>query len=81
MKGRVRVNFSFEHGGHQLFKAPLPLHCFGNVISSNFGAKSRENSTLDYVRFEVFTAVTMKNAVFWDVPPCGSCKNRRFGRT
>jgi hypothetical protein len=29
--------------------------------------------------FEVFTAVTMKNAVFWDVTPCGSCKNRRFG--
>jgi hypothetical protein len=27
------------------------------------------------VRFEVFTAVTMKNGVFWDVPPCGSCKN------
>jgi hypothetical protein len=22
------------------------------------------------VRFEVFTAVTMKNAVFWDVAPC-----------
>jgi hypothetical protein len=21
----------------------------------------------------------MKNAVFWDVAPCGSCKNRRFG--
>jgi hypothetical protein len=29
-----------------------------------------------YVRFEVFTAVTMKNCVFWDVMPCGSCKNR-----
>jgi hypothetical protein len=28
-----------------------------------------------YVRFKVFTAVTMKNAVFWDVTPCGSCKN------
>jgi hypothetical protein len=28
-----------------------------------------------YVRFEVFTAVTMKNSVFWDVTPCGSCKN------
>jgi hypothetical protein len=27
------------------------------------------------VRFEVFTAVTMKNGVFWDVTPCGSCKN------
>jgi hypothetical protein len=33
------------------------------------------------VRFEVFTAVTMKNAVFWDVTPCGSCKNRRFRGT
>jgi hypothetical protein len=28
---------------------------------------------------EVFTAVTMKNGVFWDVTPCGSCKNQRFG--
>jgi hypothetical protein len=33
---------------------------------------------LDFVRFEVFTAVTMKNGVFWDVTPCGSCNNRRF---
>jgi hypothetical protein len=33
------------------------------------------------VRFEVFTAVTMKNGVFWDVTPCDSCKNRRFGGT
>jgi hypothetical protein len=23
----------------------------------------------------------MKNCVFWDVTPCGSCKNRRFGGT
>jgi hypothetical protein len=30
-----------------------------------------------HVRFEVFTAVTMKNGVFLDVTPCGSCKNRR----
>jgi hypothetical protein len=21
----------------------------------------------------------MKNGVFWDVTPCGSCNNRRFG--
>jgi hypothetical protein len=27
----------------------------------------------------VFTSVTMKNAVFGDVTPCGSCKNRHFG--
>jgi hypothetical protein len=33
------------------------------------------------VRFEVFTAVTMKIGVFWVVTPCGSCKNRRFGGT
>jgi hypothetical protein len=33
------------------------------------------------VRSEVFTAVTMMNGVFWDVTPCGSCKNRRFGGT
>jgi hypothetical protein len=33
------------------------------------------------VRFEVFTAVSMKNGVFSDVTPCGSCKNRRFGGT
>jgi hypothetical protein len=27
------------------------------------------------VRFEVSAAATMKNAVFWDVTPCGPCKN------
>jgi hypothetical protein len=27
------------------------------------------------VRFEVFTAVTMKNGIFWNVTPCDSCKN------
>jgi hypothetical protein len=35
----------------------------------------------NFVRFEVFTAVTMKNGVFWDVTPFGSCKNRRMGGT
>jgi hypothetical protein len=34
-----------------------------------------------FIRFEVFTAVAMKNGVFWDVTPCVSCKNRRFGGT
>jgi hypothetical protein len=28
-------------------------------------------------RFEVFTAVTIKNAVFWEVTQCSSCRNRR----
>jgi hypothetical protein len=35
----------------------------------------------DNVRLEVFTAVTMKNGVFWNATPCDSCKNRRFGGT
>jgi hypothetical protein len=34
-----------------------------------------------YVRSEVYMAVTMKNAVLWDVTPCCFCKNRRFGGT
>jgi hypothetical protein len=38
-------------------------------------------SGVSFVRFEVFTAVTMKNGVFWVVTPCGSCKNRRFRGT
>jgi hypothetical protein len=29
------------------------------------------------VGFEVFTAMTMKKAVFWDVTPCRSCVNRQ----
>jgi hypothetical protein len=33
------------------------------------------------VRFEVFTAVTMNNAIFCDVMPCSSCENRRFRGT
>jgi hypothetical protein len=33
----------------------------------------------EVIRFEVFTAVTMKNAVVWDVVPCRYCVNRRFG--
>jgi hypothetical protein len=33
------------------------------------------------VRTEVFTAATMKNSAFWDVEPCRSCVNGRFGET
>jgi hypothetical protein len=32
-----------------------------------------------YVRFEVFTAMIIKNIIFWDMTPCGSCKDGRFG--
>jgi hypothetical protein len=30
-----------------------------------------------FVRFEDFTAVAMKNAVFWDVPSCRLCVSER----
>jgi hypothetical protein len=33
------------------------------------------------VRSEIFTAVTTKKAVFWDVASCRYCVNRRFGGT
>jgi hypothetical protein len=33
------------------------------------------------VRFEVITAMTMKNAVFWDVALCRYFVSRRFGGT
>jgi hypothetical protein len=45
------------------------------------GVEKTVKRTGRFVRFEVFTAVTMKNGAFWDVTPCGSCKNRRFGGT
>jgi hypothetical protein len=33
------------------------------------------SSSRFFVKSEVFMAATMKNAVFWDVMPCGCCKN------
>jgi hypothetical protein len=36
------------------------------------------NQTGDTVMKQV---LNLKNGVFWDVTPCGSCKNRRFGGT
>jgi hypothetical protein len=35
----------------------------------------RDKPVKDMFRFEVFKAMTMKNAVFWDVTPRGSCRN------
>jgi hypothetical protein len=39
------------------------------------------NSPAVYVIFEGFKTVTMTKAVFRDVTPCSSCKNRPFGET
>jgi hypothetical protein len=36
---------------------------------------------VSFVRFEAFTAVTMKHVVFWDVALCRTWVNRHFGGT
>jgi hypothetical protein len=46
-----------------------------NILRASESKQSSEKN----VRLEVFTAVIMKNGVFWDVTPRGSCKNRCFG--
>jgi hypothetical protein len=52
---------------------------FISEIVKNFQRNADWKTDPYHVRFEVFTAVTVKNVVFWDVALCGSCKNRRFG--
>jgi hypothetical protein len=78
VKSWIKCNWKIE--------IPLPgitiCHYFDVIAFLLPASKGRavEDCEKD-VRFEVFTAVTMKNGVFWDVTPCGSCKNRRFGGT
>jgi hypothetical protein len=68
---------SHEVASHwSLCPSETPLQFVGTRLES----QSSQN-TITVVRFEVFTAVTMKNVVFWDATPCGSCNNRRFGGT
>jgi hypothetical protein len=56
----------------------FPSHSRPHQYSEKLGTQKLSTT---FVRFDVLTAVTMKNGVFWDVKPCGSCKNRRFGGT
>jgi hypothetical protein len=41
--------------------------------------EEEEEEEEENIRFEVFTAVTMKNAVFWVVAPYRYCINQSFG--
>jgi hypothetical protein len=52
-----------------------------NVHNLKFSTIYNNADSSTVVRFEVFTAVTLKNGVFWDVTPCGFCKNQCFGAT
>jgi hypothetical protein len=48
---------------------------------ATFSVEGINKICLKFERFEVFTAVTIKDAIFWNVAPCRSCVNRRFGGT
>jgi hypothetical protein len=48
------------------------------------GTKSQKASMTSrflLVKSVLRTTSWLKNGVFWEITPCGSCKNRRFGGT
>jgi hypothetical protein len=44
-------------------------------LGHNRDTMKKNKETFNYVRFEVFMAVTMMIVIFWDVMPCGSFPN------
>jgi hypothetical protein len=46
---------------------PGPTGVIVPFAGGGWGVQRREQPVQIHVRFEVFTAVTMKNAVFWDI--------------
>jgi hypothetical protein len=63
-----------------VFNLPILPAALGPGVhsASNRNECQKQNNN---VGFEVFTAVAMKNAVFWDVTPYGFIINGRFGGT
>jgi hypothetical protein len=55
------------------------LGLLGNKNPVRTSQETHYVSATEPSQFEGFTAVTKNNAVLWDVTPCGSCKNRRYG--
>jgi hypothetical protein len=62
------LHVSAVYGHHQALSVLLKL-----LHSKLYIVCERDISS---ARFEVFTAVTMKNVVFWNVAPCRPCVNR-----
>jgi hypothetical protein len=61
------------------------FHCQISVCRGSFHLREqqcRAQTPRIYVGFEVFTAVVMKSAIFWDMTPCSllSCNRRFWGR-
>jgi hypothetical protein len=74
----VRTDVSEERSGSIIIVTRIGELGTTLAITSNRRTLRRNTKS---VRFEIFTAVTMKTAVFLDVTPCGSCKDQRFGGT
>jgi hypothetical protein len=66
-----------------LYPQVSPVYCMVRIYGTQYWETVRKAywGKAIFVRFEVFTAVATKNAVFWNVTPRGSCKNRLFGGT
>jgi hypothetical protein len=58
------------HSSQDLFQLIIWLSLNYAIFSAGM------NQLCFYLRFEVFTVVTMKNGVFWHVTPCDSSKNQ-----
>jgi hypothetical protein len=60
---------------HPSFSVIL-VDCCGVVARSRFFYHTSVNTDIHpFVGFEVFTTVTVKNAVYWDLASCESYKN------
>jgi hypothetical protein len=62
------------------------LHCSRNLISQKYCSNTQARIIFQqqsrYCTQHLFTiSYIFKNGVFWDVMPCGSCKNGRLGET
>jgi hypothetical protein len=76
---------NMQHFGFYLAKTKFNFACsiiVWNLAPSHykqnsiFGCVGSKNS----VFWNIFIVVTLKTVVYWDITPCGSSKNRLFGR-
>jgi hypothetical protein len=72
----IKQRGKWRHEGIKLGESEPEYSLLLPAISNVLIARIHEEGF--YVRFEVSKAVTIKNAIFWDVTRCGSYKNRRF---
>jgi hypothetical protein len=71
--------WGYHSGDYEGWRSYLNYTMWGLRFSRRWLWRMPHVSKLYNASSDIFTAVTMKNAVFWDVTPCGSCKNRYFG--